>query len=99
MSFLLWIEIKLTRGKLNMAVKLRMTRKGNRHNPFYRIVAADERSSRDGKYIELLGTYDPREEPAVVTIKMDRVDYWKSKGAQVSQTVNEIINREIVVQK
>ena len=82
-----------------MAVKLRMTRKGNRHNPFYRIVAADERSSRDGKYIELLGTYDPREEPAVVNIKMDRVDYWKSKGAQVSQTVTEIINREIAAQK
>ncbi len=76
-----------------MAVKLRMTRKGNRHNPFYRIVAADERDPRDGKYIELLGTYDPREEPEVVSIKMDRVNYWLANGAQVSQTVSEIIKR------
>ena len=77
-----------------MAVTLRMTRKGNRHNPFYRVVAADVRSPRDGKYIELLGTYDPNQEPAAVSLKMDRVDYWVSKGAQVSQTVSELIKKE-----
>lgn len=76
-----------------MAVKIRMTRKGSRHNPFYRIVAADERSPRDGKYIELLGTYDPRQEPEVVSLKKDRIDYWISKGAQTSQTVGDILKR------
>ena len=76
-----------------MAVKIRMTRKGSRHNPFYRIVAADERSPRDGKYIELLGTYDPNQEPAVVAVKKDRLDYWLSKGAKASRTVNDIVKR------
>ena len=77
-----------------MAVTLRMTRKGNRHNPFYRVVAADVRAPRDGKYIELLGTYDPNKDPAAVSLKMDRVEYWMSKGAQVSQTVSELIRKE-----
>ncbi len=76
-----------------MAVKIRMTRKGNRHNPFYRIVAADERSPRDGKYLELLGTYDPNQDPAAVSLKMDRIKYWVSMGAKPSQTVNELIKK------
>jgi len=79
-----------------MAVKVRMTRKGNRNHPFYRIVAADERSPRDGKYIELLGTYDPTREPAEFNIKVDRVDYWRSKGAQVSPTVSNFIKSQAV---
>jgi len=81
-----------------MAVKVRMTRKGNKHNPFYRVVVADERSSRDGKYIEQVGTYDPRTDPATVNLKVDRIDYWKSQGAQVSQTVSELIKRNVSAQ-
>jgi small subunit ribosomal protein S16 len=70
-----------------------MTRKGSRHNPFYRIVAAEDRSPRDGKYIELLGTYDPQQEPAAISLKMDRVQYWLSKGATASVTVSQMIKK------
>jgi len=76
-----------------MAVKIRMTRKGSRHNPFYRIVAAEDRSPRDGKYLELLGTYDPQQEPAAISLKMDRVQYWLSKGATASVTVSQMIKK------
>ncbi len=74
-----------------MAVKVRLTRKGNRNNPFYRVVVADERCPRDGKYLELVGTYDPRPTEAVVSLKTDRIDYWVSKGAIVSDTVSKLI--------
>lgn len=79
-----------------MAVKVRMTRKGNKHNPFYRIVVADERFPRDGRYIEQVGTYDPRQEKEAdkATLKTDRIDYWVSKGAQLSDTVSRLVNRE-----
>lgn len=77
-----------------MAVKIRLTRKGKKGKPFYRIVATDERSPRDGRYLEVLGTYAPTVDPAQVTLKTERVDYWKSNGAQVSQTVSEILKRQ-----
>ena len=76
-----------------MTVKIRMTRKGNRHNPFYRIVVADERTPRDGRFIEIVGTYDPTKDPAAVKLELERVDYWVGHGAKPTQTVSEIINR------
>lgn len=76
-----------------MTVKVRMTRKGNRHNPFFRVVVADERCPRDGKYIELVGTYDPRTDPATVKLKSDRIEYWVSKGAKLSETVSQLLKR------
>jgi len=76
-----------------MAVKVRMTRAGSRNSPFYRIVVADERSPRDGRFIELVGTYDPRGEKEQVKLKMERIQHWLDKGAKPSQTVGELIRR------
>ena len=76
-----------------MTEKIRTTRKGNRHNPFYRIVVADERTPRDGRFIEIVGTYDPTKDPAAVKLELERVDYWVGHGAKPTQTVSEIINR------
>jgi len=76
-----------------MAVKVRLSRAGGRHRPFYRVVVADERAPRDGAFLELVGTYDPKTDPEQVNLKTDRIDYWLSKGAKPSQTVAEIIRR------
>jgi len=78
-----------------MAVSIRLTRKGAKKRPFYRIVAADSRFARDGRFLEMLGTYDPRSETdeAKYNLKMDRINDWLSKGAQPSDTVNSIIKR------
>jgi small subunit ribosomal protein S16 len=76
-----------------MAVTLRMTRTGNRNNPFFRIVVADSRCPRDGKFLESIGTYDPARKPVVVKIDMDRVSYWRSKGATMSETVSQLVKR------
>ena len=77
-----------------MAVKIRLTRKGTKKKPFYRIVAADIESPRDGRFLELLGTYDPMVEPAAVTLKEDRIKYWLGEGAKPSTTVQSILKRE-----
>lgn len=77
-----------------MAVKLRLTRKGTKKKPFYRIVAADIQAPRDGKFLEALGTYDPMQDPAVVTLKQDRVQYWLEQGAQPSTTVKSILKKQ-----
>lgn len=74
-----------------MAVKLRLTRTGKRNAACYRIVAADARSPRDGKFIEVLGHYNPREKNE--NVDLARLDYWVSNGAQPSETVQAIANR------
>jgi len=73
-----------------MAVKLRLKRMGSKRKPFYRIIVADSRSPRDGKFIESVGTYDPRLESNKVTIKEDRVLYWLNTGAQPTDTVKSL---------
>jgi small subunit ribosomal protein S16 len=78
-----------------MAVKVRLARFGAKGRPFYRIVAADERSPRDGAFLEVLGTYDPNKNPESVVLKSERVSYWLSKGAQASQTVGELFKRHM----
>jgi small subunit ribosomal protein S16 len=77
-----------------MAVKLRLTRKGTKKKPFYRIVAADIEAPRDGKFLEAVGTYDPMQDPAVITLKQDRVQYWLEKGAKPSTTVKSILKKQ-----
>lgn len=77
-----------------MAVKLRLTRKGTKKKPFYRIVAADIQAPRDGKFLEALGTYDPMQNPAVITLKQDRVQYWLEQGAKPSTTVKSILKKQ-----
>lgn len=67
-----------------MAVKIRLMRIGSKGRPFYRVVAVDERAKRTGKYLELLGTYNPLTEPKQILIKEDRVKYWVERGAQKS---------------
>ena len=82
-----------------MAVKLRLLRMGAKKAPFYRIVAADSRAPRDGRFIELLGTYDPRTNPAKVTIKEEEVLKWLNNGAQPSDTVKEGIIKKFADSK
>ena len=69
-----------------MAVKIRLKRMGSKKSPFYRIVVADSRSPRDGRFIETVGTYNPLKDPAEVVLKEDLVLDWLSKGAQPSDT-------------
>ncbi|MEK6576599.1 MAG: 30S ribosomal protein S16 [Nitrospirota bacterium] len=82
-----------------MAVKIRLTRKGKKKKPFYRIVAADTRMPRDGRYIELLGTYNPLVQPAVVELEKDRILEWLKTGAQVSDTVGDILRKAGIPQQ
>lgn len=76
-----------------MAVRLRLARMGRKKRPFYRIVAADSRSPRDGRFIERLGFYDPMQEPPDIKVDLERVDYWLGEGASPSDTVNSLINK------
>lgn len=76
-----------------MAVKIRMTRTGSKNNMCYRVVAANEQSPRDGRFIEILGWYDPTRDGVNFDIKMDRVDYWVAQGAQLSDTVRSLIRK------
>lgn len=74
-----------------MAVALRMSRQGKKKMPFYRIVAADKRCARDGRFIELLGTYHPKTK--VLKLDQERFDKWVKVGAQPSGTLQALINR------
>jgi small subunit ribosomal protein S16 len=77
-----------------MAVKIRLARHGAKKRPFYRIVVADQESRRDGRFIEIVGTYNPLKEPADVSLNNDRIDYWLGKGAKPTDTVRNIIKSE-----
>ncbi|MEN0068505.1 MAG: 30S ribosomal protein S16 [Myxococcota bacterium] len=74
-------------------VRIRLTRKGAKKRPFYRMVAADSRSPRDGRFLEMLGYYDPMREPMTIHLKLDRIDHWLSVGAQPSETAQKLIER------
>ena len=76
-----------------MAVKRRLQRFGTKKRPYYRIVAADGRMPRDGRFLEQIGTYDPMTEPANLRFKTDRLDHWLSVGAQPSDTVASLVRR------
>ena len=76
-----------------MSVRMRLARAGAKKAPFYRVVVANSRNARDGRFIEHIGVYDPTRNPAEVRFKMDRVDYWLSQGAQPSETVAQLINK------
>src|SRR6187399_2121205 len=76
-----------------MAVSIRLRREGTTNRPYYKVVVADSRSPRDGKFIEIIGTYDPKKEGHNSTLKLDRVDHWISNGAQPSDTVRSLIKK------
>jgi len=77
-----------------MSVTIRMSRHGAKKKPFYRIVVSDRRFPRDGRYIEQVGTYDPRAKIGGVKLNREKIDEWIKKGAQPSQTVSELIKKE-----
>ncbi len=74
-----------------MSVKIRLSRHGRHKRPFYRIVVADERSPRDGRFLEVVGTYDPLHEPVKTELKTDRIRLWLGRGAQATTTVKRIL--------
>ncbi len=74
-----------------MAVKIRLARHGSKGNPFYRIVVADERSPRDGAFIERIGTYDPQAEPSAITVDEQKARDWIGKGAQPTDQVRNLL--------
>jgi small subunit ribosomal protein S16 len=76
-----------------MAVSIRLRREGTKNRPYYKVVVADRRSPRDGKFIETIGTYDPKKPGHNSTLNIDRVEYWIGKGAQPSDTVRSLIKK------
>lgn len=82
-----------------MSVKIRLKRMGSKKRPFYRIVVADSRSPRDGRFIETVGTYNPLTDPETVTLKEEKVMSWLNNGAQPSDTVRNILSRNGVMKK
>ncbi|MBW2334561.1 MAG: 30S ribosomal protein S16 [Deltaproteobacteria bacterium] len=77
-----------------MPVRLRLTRKGAKKRPFYRIVAADSEAPRDGRFLEVLGYYDPLKDPAQVQMDEDKVRKWIQRGATVSDTVGSLLRKK-----
>ena len=77
-----------------MAVKLRLTRVGSKKNPIYRVVAADSRSPRDGKFLEIVGRYNPQTQPSTIEIDEAKVKDWISKGAQPTDSVRRLMKAQ-----
>ena len=76
-----------------MAVSIRLRREGAKNRPYYKVVVADKRSPRDGKFIEIIGNYDPKKPDANSTLNIDRAEYWIARGAQPSDTVRSLIKK------
>jgi len=74
-------------------LSIRLRRTGSTKRPYYRVVVADSRAWRDGRFVEVLGHYDPRKNPAVVKIDSERAKYWIAKGAKASETVESLLKR------
>ena len=74
-----------------MAVRMRLTRVGSKKNPIYRVVVADSRSPRDGKFIDIVGHYDPQPNPSLIDFDEDKVKDWLGKGAQPSEAVGRLL--------
>ncbi|MDF2564070.1 MAG: ribosomal protein [Massilibacillus sp.] len=82
-----------------MAVKIRLNRMGAKKNPFYRVVVADSRAPRDGRFIEILGHYDSTKEPAIIKIDEEKALEWMSKGAQPTDTVKSLFSKQGIMAK
>lgn len=82
-----------------MAVKLRLQRFGAKQKPFYRVVAADSRSPRDGRFIEIVGTYDAVKSPAIISIDEEKAMKWLASGAQPTDTVRSLFSKEGIMKK
>ena len=77
-----------------MAVRIRLTRKGSKKRPYYRLVAADSEAPRDGRFLEILGSYNPMKDPPEVRIDRDRINHWIEKGAIASGSARAILKKE-----
>lgn len=77
-----------------MAVRIRLARMGAKKKPFYRLVAADSEAPRDGRFLEILGYYDPMKDPAIVNFHQDKIAYWIQKGARVSESAKALLKKE-----
>ncbi len=80
-------------------VKIRLNRMGAKRQPFYRIVVADSRSPRDGRFIEIVGNYDPKKDPAIINVDEEKVIAWIKKGAQPTDTVRSLLSKKGIIQK
>ena len=76
-----------------MAVRIRLTRMGRKKKPFYRIIVANNEAARDGKFLDIVGTYDPMQEPVVIKIDTEKLNDWLGKGAEPSFTVRSLIKK------
>ncbi|MBN2654786.1 MAG: 30S ribosomal protein S16 [Nitrospirae bacterium] len=74
-------------------VKIRLTRMGAHKQPFYRIIVADSKARRDGPFIEILGTYDPKKEPSEIKVSKERAQFWLNQGAQPTDTVKRLLQK------
>lgn len=79
-------------------VIMRLKRMGSKKHPFYRIVAADSRNQRDGRFIEIIGSYDPMKKPHEITVDREKVVAWLEKGSQMSNTVESLFRKEGIIQ-
>lgn len=82
-----------------MAVKIRLKRMGMKKKPFYRVVVADERSPRDGRFIEEIGIYDPTQNPALIKIDNEKAQQWLKNGAQPTDTVRALLKKSSAVEE
>ncbi len=80
-----------------MAVRIRLTRMGAKKRPFYRIIAANSESPRDGKFLEILGYYDPKKDPPEIKVDAQKVKYWLEKGAKLTEAAGAILKREGII--
>ncbi len=74
-------------------VKLRLTRMGSLKKPFYRVIVADSKARRDGPFIEIIGTYDPKKEPSEIKLNLERAEYWLGHGAQPTDRVKRLLEK------
>ena len=81
-------------GEIYMSVKIRLARHGAKKRPFYRIVVADTKCPRDGRFLENVGTYNPLLDPAQVVLKQERIKYWIDQGAILTDTVKSLLKKE-----
>jgi small subunit ribosomal protein S16 len=77
-----------------MSVRVRLTRVGSKKNPIWRVVVTDQRSPRDGRFIETIGHYNPQTEPSTIVIDRERFDHWLARGAQASGTVKQLVKAQ-----
>jgi len=79
-----------------MAVKIRLSRRGAKGKPFYRVVVADSQSPRDGNFLEIVGYYNPRTDPVELSLKQDRISEWLTKGAKPTLTVSQLMKKAAI---